>query len=57
MFLSPFPLSDKIKDGGDSCLPRHLGTKNENQYINSWFCHCTTELATLLGIINKAELP
>ena len=30
--LFPSPLFDKIKVGGDSCLPRHLQIQNTNQY-------------------------
>ena len=26
--IFPFPLLDKIKVGGDSCLPRHFANKN-----------------------------
>ena len=50
--LFPFPWLDEIKVGSDSCLPRHLRTKNANQK-NSQFCHRITELATLLGKYNK----
>src|SRR3954466_3426766 len=42
LFFLPFQL-DKIKVGGDSCLPRHFDKKS---------VHRITELATLLGIIS-----
>ena len=42
MFFSPFPLLDKRKVGGNSCLPRHLRIKNAKLVLNSWFCHRIT---------------
>ena len=52
-----FPLLDKIKDGGDSCLPYICKQKTQKPIVtkNSQFCHRITELATLLGKIYKVE--
>ena len=49
--LFPFPLLDKMKVDGDSCLSRHFANKKRKTQtkINSRFCHRITELETLLG--------
>ena len=53
----PFLKFNKRKVGGDSCLPRHLRTKNAKPILNNRFCHRITELATLLGRVTKWGLP
>ena len=56
-FCCAFVLSllEKIKDGGDSCLPRHFTKrKREPAFQNSQFSFPPiTELATLLGNSHK----
>ena len=42
LFFSPFPLLDKRKYGGNSCLTRHLRIQNAKPVYNSWFCHRIT---------------
>ena len=56
VFFSPFPLLDKRKVGGDSCLP-HICEYKMQTSINSRFFHRITELATLMGTNKKWGLP